>query len=184
MPLLYILAGPNGAGKTTFYSTAVEQGFIPSDLPFINIDLITKDGLGGYTQENFARAEEIYREKVGEYIKTGKDFMIESNLAYQSDYDWLQNMIRHGFEVILYFLCTQNLAINIARVQKRVKEGGHDVPVVIIEHRYHNGLLYLKSQLHLFAEVYLIDNSYEEPVEMALLKKGIIKMKKRIVLNG
>ncbi len=55
MPILYILAGPNGAGKTTFYFTAVEQGFIDKNLPFINTDLITKDELGGYIEGNFVK---------------------------------------------------------------------------------------------------------------------------------
>jgi predicted ABC-type ATPase len=65
MPTLYILAGPNGAGKTTFYQTAIEEDFISKELPFINVDLITKDELGGYSEINFARAEELYRERVG-----------------------------------------------------------------------------------------------------------------------
>ena len=51
MPTLYILAGPNGAGKTTFYFTAIEQGFIDKDLPFINTDLIARNELGGYLEK-------------------------------------------------------------------------------------------------------------------------------------
>lgn len=48
MPILYILAGPNGAGKTTYYYTALESKFIEQNLPFINVDVITKD-FGDYT---------------------------------------------------------------------------------------------------------------------------------------
>ena len=58
MPTLFILAGPNGTGKTSYYETAILEGFINPLLPFINVDLITSD-LGGYTPENFARADEI-----------------------------------------------------------------------------------------------------------------------------
>jgi predicted ABC-type ATPase len=65
MPTLYIIAGPNGAGKTTFYQFAVAKNFIPQNLPFINVDIITKNELGGYNEINFAKAEEIYRERVG-----------------------------------------------------------------------------------------------------------------------
>src|ERR1700709_1050289 len=123
MPLLYIFAGPNGAGKTTFYHAAIEQGFIPGELPFVNIELIARNELGGYSDENFRQAELLYRKRVGAYISEEKDFMIESNLAYQSDYDWLKAMLRQGYEIILYFLYTQNIEINIRRVQKRVMEG-------------------------------------------------------------
>ena len=55
MPTLYILAGPNGAGKTTYYETAATEGFIDSNLSFINVDLITRSLPGMYTPENFAK---------------------------------------------------------------------------------------------------------------------------------
>jgi len=54
MPTLYILAGPNGAGKTTYYYTALNKLFINQSLPFINLDVIAKDEMGGYSAENFA----------------------------------------------------------------------------------------------------------------------------------
>ncbi len=87
MPIFYILAGPNGAGKTTFYFTAIEQEFIDKDLPFINTDLITRNELGGYSEENFAKAEAIVRNRMANYLSKNENFLIESNLAKQSDYD-------------------------------------------------------------------------------------------------
>ncbi len=76
MPTLYILAGPNGAGKTTFYFTAINQGFIDKDLPFINTDLITRDELGGYTNENFVKAEAIVRDRIADHISKEENFLI------------------------------------------------------------------------------------------------------------
>jgi predicted ABC-type ATPase len=70
--------------------------------------------------------------------------MIESNLAMQKDYDWINAMIRKGYEVVLFFLCTSIVDVNINRVQRRVVEGGHDIAVPIIQHRYKMGLTYLK----------------------------------------
>jgi predicted ABC-type ATPase len=176
MPTLYILAGPNGAGKTTFYFTAIEQEFISPHLPFLNIDLITKM-MGGYNDANFTRAEEIYREKVSAFLQKGEDFMIESNLAKEAEYEWVEAMIRKGYDIILYFLCTDYVEdIHINRVQKRVKEGGHDVPPNIVEHRYKMSLLYLRGKLHLFKEAYLIDNA-DTAIVMAVLKQGHIETK-------
>lgn len=57
MATLYILAGPNGTGKTTFYEAAVAEGFIELQLPFINVDIITRNLPEGYTPENFAKAD-------------------------------------------------------------------------------------------------------------------------------
>ncbi|NII26803.1 hypothetical protein HB364_17065 [Pseudoflavitalea sp. X16] len=176
MPTLYILAGPNGAGKTTFYYTAIEQGFISPDLPFLNIDLITRE-LGSYSDTNFAKAEEIYRERITKLLQENAGFMIESNLAKDSEYEWIEAMIRKGYDIILYFLCTDYVEdIHINRVQKRVKEGGHYVPPNIIEHRYKMSLLYLRSKLPLFKEAYLIDNA-ETALAMVVLKQGRIEHK-------
>lgn len=168
MPILYILAGPNGAGKTTFYNTAIEQNFISPDLPFLNIDLITRE-LGSYSDFNFAKAEEIYRERITKLLQQGANFMIESNLAKDAEYEWIEAMIRKGYEIVLYFLCTDYIEdVHINRVQKRVKEGGHYVPSNIIEHRYKMSLLYLRSKLPLFKEAYLIDNNETSLVKVTL----------------
>jgi len=169
MPILYILGGPNGAGKTSYYFAALKAKFINQHLPFINIDLIANEA-GGYTAENFVKAEMIYREKVGELLKSKSDFMIESNLAKNSDYEWIKNLIKHGYEVVLYFLCTDDINVNINRILRRVKEGGHDIPPEIVIHRYKMSLTYLKTKLRLFKEIYLIDNSGNEAIELGFIK--------------
>jgi predicted ABC-type ATPase len=174
MPTLYILAEPNGAGKTTFYQTAIEEGFISKELPFINVDLITKDELGSYSEINFARAEELYRERVGILISQGQDFMIESNLAKDSEYNWVEKMKQKGYEVVVYYLCTDYPEeVHVKRVQGRVLEGGHNVPENIIHHRYKMSLLYLKTRLHIFDKAYLIDNQ-ETAIVMAELVNGSV----------
>lgn len=174
MPRLYILAGPNGAGKTTFYQTAIEEGFISKELPFINVDLITKDQLGGYSEINFVRAEELYRERVGQLISNSQDFMIESNLSKDSEYSWIEKMKQKGYEVVVYYLCTDYPEeVHVQRVRARVLEGGHNVPENIIHHRYKMSLLYLKTRMHTFNKIYLIDNE-ETAIVMAELVNGII----------
>lgn len=125
-----------------------------------------------YTAENFAKADVLAREKIAQQINTMSDFMIESNLATQKDYDWIIAMIKQGYGVVLYFLCTSFLEVNYNRVKKRVAEGGHDIAEPIIEHRYRMGLTYLKGNLSLFKKAYLIDNSGETALVMAELSNG------------
>jgi len=174
MPTLYILAGPNGAGKTTFYYKATEEGYIDVTLPFINVDVIARNELGGYSEVNFAQAAELARSRIALQIDKKADFMIESNLAKNADYDWLLNMKNAGYAIVLYFLCTKDILINIDRVERRVKEGGHYIPPHIISDRYNMCLLYLKTKLHLFKEAYLIDNTGQTINEVAVLNEGKI----------
>jgi predicted ABC-type ATPase len=171
MPSLYILAGANGSGKTTWYTTAIEENFISSDLTFINVDIIVRKELtGGYSEENYIEAANIARQRIAHCLEKNIDFMIESNLALQADYDWIENMQKKGYQIILYFLGTDDLRINYERVNNRIKEGGHSVPESIITHRYKIGLSYLKSKILLFQHAFLIDNSTAFPRKMAEVK--------------
>jgi predicted ABC-type ATPase len=175
MPVLYILGGSNGVGKTTWYQTGIEKNYISHDLPFINVDnIVIKELNKKYSPANIGLAEQLAREKMTVLIKANKDFMIESNLAKASDYEWIENMRKHRYETILYFLCTDDVQINKNRVQQRVTEGGHDISSNIIEHRYRMGLTYIKSKILDFTEARIIDVSGDIAIEMAFLKEGKI----------
>ncbi|MBL7729272.1 MAG: zeta toxin family protein [Dinghuibacter sp.] len=182
MPVLYILAGPNGTGKTTFYSFAVQNGFIDKNLPFINVDIITRQ-LGGYTEENYIKASDVYRETVKKHIEAKSDFMIESNLADSRSYQWLSLMKSSGYNLVLYFLSTDDVVINIGRVLRRVSEGGHNVAESIIRSRYALSHSYLKTRLSEFKEVYLVDNSTDTAQIQVKINDGRITEKAPDLLN-
>lgn len=156
MPILYILGGANGVGKSTWYSTGVENGYIDLSLPFLNSDNVQKE-LGAYNVENSIIAEDIVRNRMKELILEKKDFMIESNLAKAADYEWINLMRKQGYQTDLIFLGIDDVEINKERVLERVREGGHDVPVPIIEQRYRMGLSYLKKEILSFDKARLID---------------------------
>lgn len=95
MPTLYILGGANGVGKTTLYNDLIGRGDIDESLPYLNADNIQKE-LGGYTLENSTIAEGIIRNHMKDFISEAWDFMIESNLARSSDYEWIELMRKWG----------------------------------------------------------------------------------------
>jgi predicted ABC-type ATPase len=179
MPILYVLGGANGVGKTTWYQAAVNTGEIDPKLPFINIDTIVLQELGGYTTENIARAEDLARERMRDLILSRKDFIIESNLSRSSDYDWIELMRKNGYQTSLFFLGTNNVEINKIRVRSRVAEGGHDIADPIIEQRYQTGLSYLKSQIINFSSATLIDVSTDQPRKQVYLVNGLISFKEQ-----
>ena len=72
MPSLFILAGANGSGKTTFYFSAKENNFISSSIPFVTVDMIAKEELGGYSIQNFERANMITENELADILRTCK----------------------------------------------------------------------------------------------------------------
>ena len=63
------------------------------------------------------------------------------------------------FKIYLYFIATRDPKINSARVENRVKMGGHGVPPEKIESRYYRCLDNLYEAIKLCDKVYLFDNS-------------------------
>ncbi len=66
---------------------------------------------------------------------------------------------RLGYRTYLYYVATDDPAINCARVQARVRQGGHDVPVDKIVSRYHRSLDLLLDAIRATDRAYLFDNS-------------------------
>ena len=64
-----------------------------------------------------------------------------------------------GYRAYLYYIATDDPAINVARVKARVNLGGHDVPKAKIVSRYHRSLGLLLEAVHHTNRAYLFDNS-------------------------
>lgn len=101
-------------------------------------------------------------------LQKGETFTFETVLSHPSKIEFLQSSLDAGFKNYLYFICTVDPAINIARVNQRVALGGHAVPEERIEKRYIESLEVLSEIVPLCHRVYLFDNSTEarsiEPV--------------------
>ena len=100
--------------------------------------------------------------------------MIESNLADSRSYEWISLLKTKNYQAVLYYLTTDDVTINIGRVQRRVAEGGHDIPESIIRTRYYQSHSYLKTKLSEFREVYLIDNSSDASQVKVKFADGIL----------
>ncbi len=66
-----------------------------------------------------------------------------------------------GYRTYLYFIATEDPAINVARVKARVSLGGHDVPEEKIVTRYGRSLDLLMDAIRHSNRAYLFDNSRE-----------------------
>lgn len=136
-----IVAGPNGSGKSSFVKDCYSQGLLTKvNGPYICGDDFAKQikkANPNLTQEeaNKAAQQAVFdtRERLG--IK-GENFVLETVFSHPSHLDFLKRLKKQGYWIVGIFICTDNPNINIQRVDKRVSEGGHDVPDEKVKHRY------------------------------------------------
>lgn len=75
----------------------------------------------------------------------------------------MRDASKAGFKVYLYFIATEDPAINIDRVDIRVKQGGHAVPADRITERYYRSLDLLPEAIDLAYHAFIFDNSGVDP---------------------
>ena len=135
---LYIIAGCNGAGKTTASFTVLPEMLDCHE--FVNADEIAR-GLSPFNPEGVAlQAGRLMIERILYLLKEGVTFAFETTLATRSYVNLIQRAQKRGYFVTLLFFSLGTPEQAVARVAKRVSEGGHNIPVNVILRRYDAGL--------------------------------------------
>lgn len=96
-----------------------------------------------------------------ELLKQKSSFTFETVMSHRAKIDFLLQAQRVGYRTYLYFIATDDPAINISRVRTRVKLGGHDVPEDKIVERYYRSLDLLFDAIHYTNRAYIFDNSID-----------------------
>ncbi|MDI9358448.1 MAG: zeta toxin family protein [Phycisphaerales bacterium] len=96
-------------------------------------------------------------------------FTYETVMSHKGKVDFLQTARDKGYRVYLYFIATEDPAINISRVHVRVALAGHHVLPGIIEKRYYKSLQHLKAAIKKTNRAYLWDNSGAESCLIAVI---------------
>lgn len=165
-PIVVILAGPNGSGKTTIKNMMLELsfGYIPKT--FINADEIKLE-LNCTDKE--AQNESFI--KLDEMIRMKKSFIYETVFSHESKIELLKRLKENGYHIKVIFVLTENPNINIKRVQKRVSQGGHNVPKEKIIARYYRSLAFIERIEKLASKLYVINNT-NRPKLILKVKSG------------
>ena len=103
-------------------------------------------------------ASDFLRQKLMEQLIS---FTLETVMSNPSKVELLAQAQAVGYRTYLYFVATDDPAINISRVKSRVKLGGHAVPEDRIEKRYHRSLELLMDAIQHTNRAYVFDNSGE-----------------------
>ena len=162
-PELTVVIGANGAGKTTWVRE--KRSALPK--PFYNADSIA-EGLGDANDATLQReARQLVDQRIRRDLEKRRTFGFESTYSGRSRPDIVRAAKRAGYTTNAIFLGTETTAINISRVRKRVREGGHHVDDSEVRRRWTAAWRNLIATWGEFDTVEILDNSEERPVTIA-----------------
>lgn len=101
-------------------------------------------------------AADFLRQKL---LERRVSFSFETVMSSPDKVALLELAQRLGYRTYLYYIATDDPAINVARVKARVNLGGHDVPEDKIVSRYARSLNLLMEAVKHTNRAYLFDNS-------------------------
>lgn len=170
-PDLVALAGPNGAGKSTVGPALLRESLGISI--FVNADVIAQ-GLSGLEPEGAAfEAGRIMLERLDELARRRKSFAFETTLAGRSYARRISALLEEGYRFHLVFLWLENTDLAVARVQDRVRSGGHAIPEEVVRRRYRAGLQNFFQLYRSFAASWQVyDNSAGSSDAVRLVARG------------
>lgn len=154
---IIILGGPNGAGKTTTARILLPEFFELH--PFLNADDIARD-LAPWDVESAAmKAGRIYRTNANDGSERYK-FCAGIDPVWQVVHSYPQSWLPSPED-------------SIARVARRVRQGGHDIPDDVIYRRFKTGLWNMRHlYLPLADTAAIYDNSGRQRILIADRESG------------
>ena len=169
MPNVVILAGPNGAGKTSAAPLLLRDEY--RVVEFVNADVIAR-GLSAFSSEAAAvEAGRVMLRRLDELANAKQDFAFETTLSGNAFLTAIDRWRSGGYVIRIVYLWLDSADIAIARVRRRVAQGGHSVPEDVIRRRYERGMANFANRYRNAADKWqLYDNS--DPLDRKLVARG------------
>ena len=168
-PILTIYAGPNGSGKTTCYEALKASDPIRT-VPYVNADVIAlkKEQAQGYTTVNelndklryqleLAAGKEALTQRTA-LLSARASFTLETTASSQRTLDLIAHAHQQGY---------------LARIAKRVSQGGHSVPEPVVRRRYPRSIALIPALLQAADHFELIDNSVSPTIVLRKSEKAV-----------
>jgi predicted ABC-type ATPase len=156
-PYLVVFAGANGAGKSSVIDILLKD----TDIPYINPDIIAATEFDHIAdqKEKYVCAMNTAEERRKACLYNNEPFAFETVLSKPDKIEFLNCCREQGYSVIGIYISTLNPDINRERIQGRVRQGGHDVPVDKIYSRYEESLKLMPELIKASDVCMVMDNS-------------------------
>jgi predicted ABC-type ATPase len=167
MPQILIIAGPNGAGKTSFANQHFDKP--RAGLAYLNADEIARDmaETGLPQAQRDVRAGKAMLRRMDALAAAGASFMFETTLASLTYARKIPAWRRRGYAVGLIYLRLPNAEMSVARVCKRVAQGGHGLPEGIIRQRFAKSAAYFERHYKGIVDEWYVWDSLENEFRLA-----------------
>lgn len=180
-PTLCVVAGPNGSGKTTTTVQLLNNEWTADSL-YINPDNIAQEKFGDWNSfEAVIKAANHATTLRYECLEQKRDFVFETVFSSQEKLDFLQKAKETGFFIRLFYVCTSDPAINVARITQRYLNGGHEVPISKVISRFYKSLLNATKAISFVDRAYVYDNSIDNQLPRLLYRTTEGKLFKQYV---
>jgi len=171
-PILTIVAGSNGCGKSTITASSRDKFQIS---PVLDPDAIAKSIQGTVAGDasNIEAGKRVLR-SAEQLLQNQQSFTVETTLSGGTYLKMAQRAKTAGYIIMVVFVGTASVEINIERVKDRVIKGGHDVPEEDQRRRYPRTLENMKRLLPLADFAVIFDNSAKSHKMIAFGHKGFM----------
>ena len=159
----------SNVSRKEFVSSTLESGLIGPHFTEKNFRRSFSIVGGEKLVLNTKKYDERLAQILAEYLRykllgASEKISFETVFSHRSKLDFMKEAESRGYKIYLYFVSTEDPAINIARVKEvRVPMGGHDVPEAQILGRYDKTMHLLFEAAQLAYQAYFFDNSKEPP---------------------
>lgn len=182
-PTLCVVAGPNGSGKTTTTVQLLNNEWTADSL-YINPDNIAQEMFGDWNStEAVIKAAEHATKLRYECLEKKRDFVFETVFSSDEKLEFLHKAKEAGFFIRLFYVCTSDPAINVARITQRYLNGGHEVPISKVISRYYKSLINAEEAISFVDRAYVYDNSIDNQLPRLLYRTTDGQLFKKYVDN-
>jgi predicted ABC-type ATPase len=94
-----------------------------------------------------------------ELLAARRTFTFETVMSSADKLDFMREARVAGYRVYLYFVATDDPAINLDRVRRRVAQGGHAVPEDKVKERYVRSIGWMTDACSIAHRAFVFDNS-------------------------